>query len=283
MTSRIDVAITSFTISAVNKYTTTTASDGTQTVSKTTLTSKLPVFNIDQYNHKIFNNEPLVAGCDLKHILVTLTTKRNGQVGIKSLTSDSVLTYVYTDSIDFSQQREFRVYALNGSGYRAYQVTVNKESSEVIEKQWERVANEESAPKALYQDYALFPLLNVTENICYPMELQKLPQTEQKRRSEALAAQVGLGPELLARYPGAISGGEQQRVAIARALATGAKVILADEPTGNLDQANSDQIVELLLRAAHEEGRCVIVVTHDPDVAAQADRVLRLVDGILTD
>lgn len=91
----------------------------------------------------------------------------------------------------------------------------------------------------IYQDFALFPLLNVTENICYPMELQKLPQTEQKRRSEALAAQVGLGPELLARYPAALSGGEQQRVAIARALATGAQVILADEPTGNLDTANS--------------------------------------------
>ena len=133
----------------------------------------------------------------------------------------------------------------------------------------------------IYQDFALFPLLNVTENICYPMELQKLPQTEQKRRSEALAAQVGLGPELLARYPSAISGGEQQRVAIARALATGARVILADEPTGNLDAANSDQIVELLSRAAHEEGRCVIVVTHDPDVAARADQVLRLVDGKL--
>ena len=87
----------------------------------------------------------------------------------------------------------------------------------------------------IYQDFALFPLLNVTENICYPMELQKLPQREQKQRSEALAAQVGLGPELLARYPSAISGGEQQRVAIARALATGARVILADEPTGNLD------------------------------------------------
>lgn len=133
----------------------------------------------------------------------------------------------------------------------------------------------------IYQDFALFPLLNVTENICYPMELQKLSQTEQKRRSEALAAQVGLGPELMARYPAAISGGEQQRVAIARALATGAKVILADEPTGNLDQVNSDQIVELLLRAAHEEQRCVVVVTHDPDVAARADQVLRLVDGIL--
>ena len=135
----------------------------------------------------------------------------------------------------------------------------------------------------VYQDFALFPLLNVTENICYPMELQKLPQREQKQRSEALAAQVGLGPELLARYPSAISGGEQQRVAIARALATGARVILADEPTGNLDQANSDQIVELLLRAAHEEERCVIVVTHDPEVAARSDRVLRLVDGILID
>ena len=135
----------------------------------------------------------------------------------------------------------------------------------------------------IYQDFALFPLLNVTENICYPMELQKLPQREQKKRSEALAAQVGLGPELLARYPSAISGGEQQRVAIARALATGARVILGDEPTGNLDQANSDQIVELLLRAAHEEERCVIVVTHDPEVAARSDRVLRLVDGILID
>ena len=113
------------------------------------------------------------------------------------------------------------------------------------------------------------------------MELQKLPQTEQKRRAEALAAQVGLGPELLAQYPAALSGGEQQRVAIARALATGAEVILADEPTGNLDTANSDQIVDLLLRAAHEEDRCVIVVTHDPAVAQRADRVLRLVDGRL--
>ena len=135
----------------------------------------------------------------------------------------------------------------------------------------------------VYQDFALFPLLNVTENICYPMELQKLPQTEQKRRAEALAAQVGLGPELMARYPAAISGGEQQRVAIARALATGARVILADEPTGNLDEANSAQIVELLYRAAHEENRCVIAVTHDPDVAARADRVLRLADGVLSE
>ena len=150
-----DMAITSFTLSAVNKYTTTTSSEGTETVSKTTLNSGLPVFSIDQYNHKIFNNVLLAAECDLKHVLVTITTKRNGQVGIKSLISDSVFTYVYTDSIDFSQPREFRVYALNGSGFRAYQVTVNKEGSNVSEKQWVRVANEEDVPAALYQEFAL--------------------------------------------------------------------------------------------------------------------------------
>ncbi|MBP5713805.1 MAG: hypothetical protein J6X07_03800 [Prevotella sp.] len=150
-----DMAITSFTLTAVNKYTTTTASDGTKTVSKTTLNSGLPVFSIDQYNHKIFNNVPLAAECDLEHVLVTITTKRNGQVGIKSLISDTLFTYQYTDSIDFSQPREFRVYALNGSGYRAYQVTVNKKDSVEKGKQWERVANEANAPKALYQEFAL--------------------------------------------------------------------------------------------------------------------------------
>lgn len=150
-----DIAITSFTLAAVNKYTTTTSSDGTTTVSKTTLNSGLPVFSIDQYKHQIFNNVPLAAECDLEHVLVTIATKRNGQVGVKSLVSDSVFSFVYTDSIDFSQPREFRVYALNGSGYRAYQVTVNKESSSISEKQWVRVANKEEAPKALFQNFVI--------------------------------------------------------------------------------------------------------------------------------
>ena len=138
-----------------------------------------------------------------------------------------------------------------------------------------------SCVATVYQDFALFPLLNVTENILYPMELLRLPMAEQRRRVQELAGQVGLPPELMARYPASISGGEQQRVAIARALAAGARVILADEPTGNLDAANSEQIVTLLQRSAHEEGRCVVVVTHDPDVAARADCVLRLTDGQL--
>ena len=72
-----------------------------------------------------------------------------------------------------------------------------------------------------------------------------------------------------------------QRVAIARALSSGAGIILADEPTGNLDTANGNQVMEILLRLAHEEGRCVIVVTHDMDIAAQADEVWRMKDGAL--
>ena len=133
----------------------------------------------------------------------------------------------------------------------------------------------------IYQDFALFPLLNGMENILYTMELQKVPAAEARRRAEAAAGQVGLSPEMLARYPSHLSGGEQQRVAIARALAAGSSVILADEPTGNLDEQNAAQIVSLLQSAAHEAGRCVIIVTHDSGVAAQADHTLRLVDGTL--
>ena len=78
-----------------------------------------------------------------------------------------------------------------------------------------------------------------------------------------------------------LSGGEQQRVAIARALASGTELILADEPTGNLDSENSRNIVDILLSLAHDEGRCVIVVTHDPEVAAAADVCLNMRDGRL--
>ncbi len=92
---------------------------------------------------------------------------------------------------------------------------------------------------------------------------------------------VGLTEEQLTRLPNMLSGGEQQRVAIARALASGSELILADEPTGNLDSENSRNIVEILQSLAHDEQRCVIVVTHAPDVAASADICLHMKDGKL--
>ena len=92
---------------------------------------------------------------------------------------------------------------------------------------------------------------------------------------------VGIQPDQWGRFPSQLSGGEQQRVAIARALAAGNRIVLADEPTGNLDITNGEQVVEILLRLAHEEGRCVIIVTHDLEIASQMDEIYMMRDGTL--
>ena len=131
----------------------------------------------------------------------------------------------------------------------------------------------------IYQSYNLLPLLSVMENVTFPLELKKVPNAR-KVAEEKLRA-VGLDETYFKRLPAMLSGGEQQRVAIARALASDAKIILADEPTGNLDTENSELVFDLLHRLAHEEGYCVIVVTHDLSIADKADEVLRLKDGCL--
>ena len=92
---------------------------------------------------------------------------------------------------------------------------------------------------------------------------------------------MGIQPDQFRRFPSQLSGGEQQRVAIARALAAGNQIVLADEPTGNLDITNGEQVVDILLRLAHQEGRCVIVITHDLEIASQMDEVWMMRDGIL--
>ena len=92
---------------------------------------------------------------------------------------------------------------------------------------------------------------------------------------------MGIQPEQFGRFPSQLSGGEQQRVAIARALAAGNRIVLADEPTGNLAITNGEQVVEILLRLAHEEGRCVIVVTHDLEIASQMDEIYMMRAGVL--
>ncbi|MCI8872195.1 MAG: ABC transporter ATP-binding protein [Lachnospiraceae bacterium] len=131
----------------------------------------------------------------------------------------------------------------------------------------------------IFQNYNLFPLLTVQENIAYPLGLTGRKKGNWKERINEILESVGLNETMLKKYPGMLSGGEQQRVAIARTIASEAPIILADEPTGNLDTANSGRIVENLKKLSHEDGRCVILVTHDPDIARQADVLYRMSDG----
>lgn len=133
----------------------------------------------------------------------------------------------------------------------------------------------------IFQAFHLFPLLTVLENVCYCMELNGATKAAAKARARELLAAVGISPEKHKRHPANLSGGEQQRVAIARSLSTGARVILADEPTGNLDVENSENIVSILRHLAHNEGYCVIIVTHDTAIADCSDVVFRMSDGVL--
>jgi putative ABC transport system ATP-binding protein len=133
----------------------------------------------------------------------------------------------------------------------------------------------------IFQSFQLFPLLTVLENVSYPMENNGVSIKEAKNKAEKLLIMLGITEEKHKRFPAKLSGGEQQRVAIARALATGAKVLLADEPTGNLDRENTLHIIGILKNLAHQEKYCVIIVTHDQEVSALSDRVWRMADGVI--
>ena len=133
----------------------------------------------------------------------------------------------------------------------------------------------------IFQAFQLFPLLTALENVCFPMQLNGISKDEIPEKAKSLLSSVGITDEKIKRYPANLSGGEQQRVAIARTLATGAHVLLADEPTGNLDKANGDKLIEILVKLAHEQGYCVIIVTHDSSIAERSDKVWRMSDGML--
>lgn len=149
----------------------------------------------------------------------------------------------------------------------------------VSTKDWNRSKMRREAVSVIYQNYNLFPLLTVEENIQYPLTLKKMPAKEALALAHEMRERVELPAAYDKRLPNHLSGGEQQRVAIARTLAQGSKILLADEPTGNLDSTNTRNIVEILRKLAHEEDSTVIVVTHDNSVAEQADVVLRMLDG----
>ncbi len=148
-------------------------------------------------------------------------------------------------------------------------------------RDWNRNKMRREAVSVIYQNYNLFPLLTVQENIRYPLELKKMPKKESLALARRSRERVTLPETYDNRLPSHLSGGEQQRVAIARTLAQGSKIILADEPTGNLDSANTQNIVGILRSLAHDDGCTVIIVTHDPAVAEQADVVLQMKDGHL--
>ncbi len=130
----------------------------------------------------------------------------------------------------------------------------------------------------VFQAFHLIPTLSALENVAFPLYPTAVRPDERRRRALARLEQVGLAHRAGHR-PGQLSGGEQQRVAIARALINTPRLILADEPTGNLDTQSSAEIMELFKRLNRQEGVAVVVVTHDPEVAAQAGRVIEMKDG----
>ena len=135
----------------------------------------------------------------------------------------------------------------------------------------------------VFQSYNLVPNLTAAENVMLPMEFVGRPKNERTQRTRELLDQVELAGAKQSRKPGKLSGGEQQRVAIARALANKPKLILADEPAGNLDSQTADTIIELLRALAHSEDTTVLVVTHDQSLASRSDRTFQLADGRLED
>jgi len=130
----------------------------------------------------------------------------------------------------------------------------------------------------VFQTFNLLPRLTAEENVALPLMFSGVPQKERRERARALLERVGLGQRLNHR-PTQLSGGEQQRVAIARALVGEPALLLADEPTGNLDTVIGAEIMALLKELNAERGLTLLVVTHDPEVAAFADRVVKLRDG----
>jgi putative ABC transport system ATP-binding protein len=128
----------------------------------------------------------------------------------------------------------------------------------------------------VFQSFHLIPTLTAQENVAVPLELAGDPEAVSK--ANALLRAVGLGSRLH-HYPAQLSGGEQQRVSVARAFANNPAILLADEPTGNLDTATGEQVIELLIRLNRDHGSTLVLVTHDPALAAHAERIVCLRDG----
>ncbi|MDO9454021.1 MAG: ATP-binding cassette domain-containing protein, partial [Stagnimonas sp.] len=134
----------------------------------------------------------------------------------------------------------------------------------------------------VFQFYNLMPVLNAFENVELPLLLTNLNKAERREHVETALMMVGLA-DRMDHYPNELSGGQQQRVAIARALITDPTLIVADEPTGDLDRQSADDVLNLLDRLNNELGKTIVMVTHDPKCAARAKRLVHLEKGVLLD
>lgn len=132
----------------------------------------------------------------------------------------------------------------------------------------------------VFQSFHLVPTMTAYENVALPLELTGRPDAPE--RAKALLGDVGLGNRL-DHYPAQLSGGEQQRVALARALAPQPQLLLADEPTGNLDKSTGAAVVDLMFRLQRRDGATLVLVTHDESLAAQCDEVVHMADGLIVD
>lgn len=150
-----------------------------------------------------------------------------------------------------------------------------QEVSQMTERQLAQVRNKKIG--FVFQQFNLLPRTSALENVSLPLLYNGTSNSEAPKKAIEVLRQVGLG-ERLDHHPNQLSGGQQQRVAIARALVTNPSIILADEPTGNLDSKSGVEIMEIF-KGLHRQGRTIILVTHDDDIASQAQRIVRLKDG----
>ena len=216
-----------------------------------------------------------------------------GTLGIKNISytyKGGTKPVINDVSCDFEKGKLYAIIGPSGSGKStllSLMAGLDKPSEGTIDLNGKNIfemdldAYRRQSIAMIFQNFQLLPLLTVLENVCYVMEINGVKFKDARDKAAELLSSVGIEREKHKRYPSNLSGGEQQRVAIARALASGAGIILADEPTGNLDVTNTENIMGILERLAHEKNYCVIIVTHDLEIADKVDKVYQMRDGVL--